>query len=147
MSGRRRGAGEPGFPERADRVDVALAIPVSDGRLLVARRAAGSHLAGSWEFPGGKLRPGETPPEAARRELREETGLEALSLEPLVMVVHDYADRPLRLHAYLVTEFRGRVSIPDGRPWAWMTRDELERLGMPAANDGILRALRRRVPQ
>ena len=77
--------------ETPGRIDVALAIPVREGRALVRRRPAGSHLAGCWEFPGGRVEPGEEPLAAARRELAEETGLRADSWEPLVLVVHDYA--------------------------------------------------------
>jgi 8-oxo-dGTP diphosphatase len=70
--------------------DVALAVAVRGARCLVARRPPGVHLAGAWEFPGGKLEPGETAEAAARRELTEETGLVATALEPLVVVLHEY---------------------------------------------------------
>ncbi len=129
-----------------ERTDVALAVAVRTGRVLVARRAPGSHLGGTWEFPGGKVEPGEEPIEAARRELREETGLTAGRPEPLVVFVHDYADRPLRLHAYLVREPEGEVAIDGDREWSWKTRPELEALEMPEANRRVLRALAWRLP-
>ena len=65
-------------------VDVALAVPVKSGKLLVARRPAGGHLAGQWEFPGGKVDPGEQPEGTARRELQEETGLTVTDLEQMI---------------------------------------------------------------
>ncbi len=71
----------------SDSLDVALAIPILDGKLLVTRRAAGSHLEGAWEFPGGKVEAGEEPATAAGRELEEETGLVAGDLEPLLVLV------------------------------------------------------------
>lgn len=125
-----------------ERVEVALALPLRRGRLLVARRAAGEHLEGLWEFPGGKLGPGEEPEAAARRELSEETGLVASRLDPLVVVSHDYADRAVRLHAFLARDPLGEVLLTEGREWAWKTLDEIERLEMPAANRLVLRALR-----
>jgi 8-oxo-dGTP diphosphatase len=124
------------------RVEVALALPLVDGRLLVARRAPGTHLAGSWEFPGGKIAEGEEPAAAARRELEEETGLVACELEPLVVVVHEYPDRTVRLHVFLVREPQGEVTTD---AWGWKTPDELRRLETPAANAEILRALRWRL--
>ena len=93
-------------------------------------------------IPGGKIEPGEEPAEAARRELEEETGLLAPSLEPLVVVVHDYVDRPLRFHVFLSLESQGEVRLDEEREWGWKTRDELERLDMPEANRQMLRALR-----
>ena len=128
-------------------IDVALAIPVVDGRMLVARRADGQHLAGFWEFPGGKLNPEEEPADGARRELAEETGLSAGELEPLAVVVHEYPDRALRFHVYLARDPGGEVRIDHDRESAWMTLAELERLEMPEANVPILRALRWRVPE
>ena len=129
----------------AERIEVALALPLREGRLLVARRQAGLHLAGRWEFPGGKVQPGEDPAAAARRELREETGLEAGSLEPLVVVLHEYPDRALRLHAFLARDPQGDVRLDVDREWAWMTLDELGRAELPEANRQMLRALRWRI--
>ena len=131
------------FPETPDRVDIALAVPLRGDRLLVGRRAAGSHLAGLWEFPGGKIEPGEQPVEAARRELAEETGLVAEQFEPLAIVVHDYREAPLRLHVFLAREPQGEP-VPQRR-WSWLPFEELRRLEMPEANRQILRALRWRV--
>ena len=126
-------------------VEVALAVPVIDGRLLVVRREAGTHLEGAWEFPGGKIADGEEPAEAARRELEEETGLVAGELEPLVVVVHEYPERLVRLHVFLVRDPRGEVTIDEVRAWGWKTPDELRRLETPPANAQILSALRWRL--
>ncbi len=129
----------------SDFLDVALAIPILDGKLLVARRAAGSPLEGAWEFPGGKVEPGEEPATAAGRELEEETGLVARDLEPLLVLVHEYPERSVRLHVFLVREPRGRVCMDRPREWAWKSLAELSQLEMPAANVRILGALRWRV--
>jgi 8-oxo-dGTP diphosphatase len=130
------------FVETPGRIDIALVVACRERRFLVARRRGEVHLAGYWEFPGGKIEPGEEPSEAARRELEEETGLLALSLEPLVVVVHDYVDRPLRFHVFLSRESQGEVRLDEEREWGWKTRDALERLEMPEANRQMLRALR-----
>lgn len=131
----------PGPP----RIEVALAVPVRAGSCLVARRAPDAHLGGLWEFPGGKIAPGESPADAARRELAEETGLTAHTLEPLVVVVHDYTDRSVRLHSFLARDPEGEVSVEAGREWAWVSREELEAFEMPVANTAIVRALRWRL--
>jgi len=123
-------------------VEVALVVPLTGGRLLVARRPEGSHLAGCWEFPGGKIAEGEEPAAAARRELAEETGLVARDLEPLVVVTHEYPERSVRLHVYLARAVAGEAR----EPWCWKTPDEVHGLEMPAANGRILSALRWRMP-
>jgi len=125
-----------------ERVEVALAVVRGVQGYLVAVRPDGTHLAGSWEFPGGKIRDGETPPVAARRELQEETGLVADGLQPLVVVVHDYPERSVRLHVYHCTDAQGEVRIDRPREWGWKTYAELQSLAMPEANAEILRALR-----
>ena len=123
------------------RIDVALAVVVRNGSILVLRRREGVHLAGAWEFPGGKIEPDEEPHEAARRELAEETGLCATVLEPLVLVVHDYAELPLRFHVFLAREPTGEV-VPDAaREWSWIAPEALQALEMPEANRRMLRAL------
>jgi len=130
-----------GFAETPQRVDVALAIPLREGRVLVGRRPPGSHLGGLWEFPGGRIEPGEEPAAAARRELDEETGLTAGDLEPLVLLVHDYADRPLRFHVFLAREPAGEPRRRPGGEWVWKQPLELRELDMPEANRMMLRAL------
>lgn len=117
-------------------VEVALAIVVREGRVLVARRDPGSHLEGLWEFPGGKIEAGEEPLAAALRELREETGLLASDAEPLNVFHYAYPDRDVRLHAFLVREAKG-----DPGKWEWVETGALEALPMPEANRAILRAL------
>lgn len=118
---------------------------VHEGKVLVARRSPDAHLGGLWEFPGGRVESGEDVVAAARRELREETGLYASEIEPLVTAVYDYPDRLLKFHAFLVRDPRGEVVIERGREWAWVAPDDLERLEMPPANLQIKRALRWRL--
>ncbi len=122
-------------------VQVALAVVARGGLVLVARRGEGTHLAGSWEFPGGKVEEGEDPSVASRRELREETGLVGGVLEPLLVHDFDYPGRPIRLHAYLIRDPDGEVRTDGGRPWRWIATEDLPTLPMPPANGPIVRAL------
>jgi len=119
-------------------------VALRGDRTLVLRRPSGQHLAGAWEFPGGKLETGESPAEAARRELEEETGLVADELEPLVVVLHDYAEVSVRLHVFLAREPAGELRIDVAREWAWQRPDEIDAESMPQANRQVLRALRGR---
>jgi 8-oxo-dGTP diphosphatase len=124
---------------------VALAIVVRGGEVLIARRASDQHLPDAWEFPGGKIEDGEEPHDAALRELREETGLLGAATEPLLVFVHDYPDRRLRFHAFLVRDPAGQVRTDGDRPWAWAPLASLEGVAMPDANRAIVRALRWRL--
>ena len=122
-------------------VFVALAVPIRNGRILVARRGQGSHLEGLWEFPGGRIEREEEPAAAARRELLEEAGLAGGEIEPLLVHVFDYPDRRVNLHVYLMLEPQGDVRVDGGREWAWVACGDLASLPMPEANEPILRAL------
>ena len=113
-----------------------------EGLILVARRADEQHLGGAWEFPGGKIEAGEEPAEAALRELREEAGLTAAVATPLLVFVHDYPDRRLRFHAFVVTDAAGEVRTDGGRAFAWVAPASLDDMPMPEANSAILKALR-----
>jgi len=104
------------------------------GRLLLARRPAGKHLAGLWEFPGGKLDGGENAAAALKRELNEELGIEVTSCRPWMRLSHDYPDRTVRLVLREVAEWRGRPRGREGQELAWLSAAELGRRAMPAAD-------------
>jgi len=115
----------PGSP----RIDVAVAILVAaDGRFLLASRPAGKPLAGCWEFPGGKMEPGETAAEALARELSEELGiaisLSAAGCRHLATVEHDYPTTAVRLHPCVVTEWRGEPTAREGQQLCWQRIDD-----------------------
>ena len=124
-----------------ERLDIALALPLRENRVLVGRRRPGEHLEGLWEFPGGKVAAGEEPAAAARRELAEETGLVADRLEPLIVVLYDYPELPLRFHVFLCRDPLGEPRADPARPLTWKTYEELLELEMPPANRQMLNAL------
>lgn len=121
-------------------VEVAIALICRGGRVFLQRRdPAGAVLPGRWEFPGGKVEPGESSEQALRRELREEVGLEADAIQPLGVIDHAYPYRRIRLHPYLV----GIVGEPrTGLAWGWFTPEEAIRLPLPEANLPLLRRIR-----
>ena len=126
-------------------VEVALAVVVREREVLVGRRAEGAHLAGMWEFPGGKIEEGEEPRSAAVRELQEETGLLGGRIEPLLVHSYDYPDRAVRLHAFLVRDPEPTSAGSARERWQWIAIDALGSLALPPANAPIVQALRWRL--
>lgn len=123
-------------------IDVAAAVLRDDeGRVLVSRRQAGRHLAGMWEFPGGKIEPGEAPEAALRRELEEELGIQAGPSRPLVAVRHEYPEKNVRLCLYEVHSFSGRPHGAEGQEIRWVEPEALAELEMPAADRPLIRLL------
>ena len=120
------------------RLHVAAAVIRDErGRILISRRAAGVHQGGLWEFPGGKLEPGEDVQAALRRELREELGIEAGRLSPLIRVPWDYPDRQVLLDVWEVLDFRGTPHGREGQPLRWVSLEDLSGYEFPAANRPI----------
>ncbi len=120
---------------------VAAAVIEADGRYLITRREKG-HLAGLWEFPGGKLRPGETLAECLRRELREEVGAEVSVGEEIETVTWSYPERTLRLHFFRCRLLGGEITPREGQAFAWVAPHELERYPFPPADASLVARLR-----
>ncbi len=112
------------------------------GEILLARRFDDAHQGGLWEFPGGKLEPGEDARAGLARELDEELGISLDSARPLIRVWHDYPDRRVLLDVWRVTAWRGRVHGREGQALRWLRADALTGLPMPAADVPVLKALR-----
>ncbi len=112
------------------------------GEILVARRFEHAHQGGRWEFPGGKLEPGEDVRAGLARELDEELGISLDSARPLIRVRHDYPDRAVLLDVWRVTGWQGRVHSREGQALRWLGADAFTGLLMPAADVPVVKALR-----
>lgn len=125
------------------RVHVAAAvIRGTDGKVLIARRADEQHQGGLWEFPGGKVEPGETVEAGLARELKEELGIEVVAARPLIKIRHDYPDKQVLLDVWEVSSFTGLPHGAEGQPLAWVSNRELPGYDFPAANQPIVAAAR-----
>lgn len=125
------------------RVHVAVGVICgTDGRILVTQRSQNQHLGGMWEFPGGKLEPGETVNEALSRELFEELSIRPVSQLPLCRIVHNYPDKAVLLDVWMVTQFSGDPSPQEGQPLRWLSLGQLNADDFPQANKAIIRYLK-----
>lgn len=125
------------------RIEVAAAvIRGADGRVLIARRPLGKHQGGLWEFPGGKIEPGESAEVALARELQEELGIRVRQARPLIRIHHDYPDKQVLLDVWEVTAFDGEPHGAEGQPLAWVRAQDLPSYEFPAANRPIVAAAR-----
>ena len=104
---------------------VAAALYDRDGRVLIAERPAGKHMAGRWEFPGGKVNAGEPEADALARELREELGIEVTSSHPFMRLAHSYEDRNVELSMWIVEGFAGEPRGLDGQRFKWVHPERL----------------------
>ena len=112
------------------------------GRVLVAQRPAGKHLAGGWEFPGGKLDHGETRIAALRRELDEELGIAVEAAHPLIRIRHDYPERQVLLDVWAVTGYQGAPQGRDGQNLRWCDVAALASAELLPADRPVITALR-----
>ncbi|MES2031026.1 (deoxy)nucleoside triphosphate pyrophosphohydrolase [Tardiphaga sp. 1201_B9_N1_1] len=115
---------------------VACALIDPDGRVLIAQRPEGKALAGLWEFPGGKLEPGERPEAALIRELDEELGItvKEACLAPLTFASHAYEDFHLLMPLYICRRWEGLAISREGQNLAWVRPNKLRDYPMPAAD-------------
>lgn len=123
---------------------VAAALVDSDGRVLLAERPAGKAMAGMWEFPGGKIEPGETPEAALIRELHEELAIDvtAACLAPLAFASHGYDDFHLLMPLYACRKWDGQVVPREGQNLRWVRPRDMYDLPMPPADVPLIALLR-----
>ena len=108
--------------------------------MLIARRPQGSHLGGLWEFPGGKVRDGETALGALKRELYEEVNIEAGECTPLISFDYDYPEKPLHFSVWKVHSWNGELTGKEGQETRWVDIISLTAANFPPANKGIIAA-------
>jgi 8-oxo-dGTP diphosphatase len=122
---------------------VAAALVDEDNRVLIAQRPEGKQLAGLWEFPGGKLDPGERPEDALIRELAEELGItvKAPCLAPLTFASHAYDEFHLLMPLYVCRKWEGFVTPSEGQAVKWVRPKELRQYPMPPADAPLIAPL------
>jgi 8-oxo-dGTP diphosphatase len=122
----------------------AVALIDVDGRVLLAQRPAGKSMAGLWEFPGGKVEPGETPEAALIRELHEELGISTWRscLAPLTFASHSYPDFHLLMPLFACRRWDGVVQGREGQEIAWVRPENLRNYPMPPADLPLISTLR-----
>jgi len=121
---------------------VAAVIRDVAGNILIAERPRDKHQGGLWEFPGGKVEPGEASAVALARELEEELGIVPRQARPLIRIAHDYPDKQVLLDVWLVTAFSGEAHGREGQPVRWVAPSALPQYAFPAANQPIVTAAR-----
>ncbi len=129
------------LPDNTDRIHVVAAVVVDGKRVLVARRPEGVHQGGLWEFPGGKLEPGEARMTGLVRELKEELGIEATRSRVLIRIPHDYDDAKVLLDVWWVDAWKGEPRGKEGQPVEWRRIEALDPREFPAANRSIITAV------
>jgi len=123
---------------------VAAALYDSAGRVLIAERPPGKHMAGRWEFPGGKIGADEADRAALERELKEELGIEALVAQHLLTLTHAYPDRIVELSMWIIERFAGEPRSLDGQRLKWVDPRELAREDILEADRPFIEALQTR---
>ena len=122
----------------------AVALIDPDGRVLLAQRPEGKAMAGLWEFPGGKVEPGETPEAALIRELHEELGIDTWQscLAPLTFASHSYDEFHLLMPLFACRRWQGIPAAQEGQNLAWVRPQNLRDYPMPAADLPLIPILR-----
>jgi mutator protein MutT len=122
-------------------IEVSAALIFHRGKLLITRRREGTHLAGLWEFPGGKREPDETFERCLVREIREELGMDISVGNLFEEIIHRYEDRTVRLKFYLCEWVGGAPQAIGCESYEWVVRDQLAQYKFPAADARLLEKL------
>ena len=122
---------------------VAAALFDAAGGVLITDRPAGKHMAGRWEFPGGKVLPGETDAQALARELEEELGIQVLAAHQVLEIAHEYPDRRVQLSMWVVARYGGVPQGLDGQRLKWVELERLPEEDILEADRPFIEALRR----
>jgi 8-oxo-dGTP diphosphatase len=130
----------PDDPPKPLLLVAACALVDADGRVLISQRPAGKALAGLWEFPGGKVEPGETPEETVVRELREELGIETkvACLAPLTFASHAYEAFNLLMPLFVCRRFWGTPAGLEGQQLKWVRPRDMRTYPMPPADAPLI---------
>ena len=136
--------GPPPLGERPLVLVAAVALVDVDSRVLIAQRPAGKSMAGLWEFPGGKVEPGETPEACLIRELNEELGITVTKacLAPFVFASHEYESFHLLMPLYLIRRWEGVVRAVEHKALAWVRPNDMDAYPMPPADPPLVAWLR-----
>lgn len=121
-------------------VKVAAAIIEREGLILIGKRKAG-RFAGKWEFPGGKVEPGETPEACLKRELREELGIEARIMQIVLSTRHIYTHMAIELITYRAEVLSGDMRLHDHSELRWVGPQELQGYDFPEADEAVIEKL------
>ena len=125
---------------------MAAALYDAEGRVLIAQRPQGKHQAGRWEFPGGKVAPGESEATALARELREELGILVTASRPLMRLTHTYPDRSVELSMWIVERWSGAPRGLDGQELRWVAPARLGDEDLLEADQPFVEALQNLAP-
>ena len=124
------------------RIEVVVGV-VSDtnGKVLIGQRTFKDEYYAKWEFPGGKVEPGESHSEALERELKEELGIKIQKIHPLISLHYDYPDRKVNLNVLRVVRFTGDVKSCEGQSLCWVALQDLSSYDMLDGNKAIIKVL------
>ena len=114
----------------------------ANNQILIAKRPLHKYKGGLWEFPGGKIEPGESALDALKREFKEELNIEIIAAESFMKFEHDYSERRVLLDTWLITEFSGEPCGMEGQEIQWVSQDELSLYEFPEGNCFILDKLK-----
>lgn len=125
---------------------VAAGVVSHQGRFLITRRLLGASFAGYWEFPGGKVNPGEGLKAALQRELQEELGIQVEVDAERMVIEHRYSNRAVRLHCFDCRLVGGEPRALECAEWRWVRPEELDQFQFPPANIALIQSLHKIAP-